>query len=241
MEAVNPPARPRHQQLAEALYTEIAGGHLAIGDRLPTEHELSQTHGLARGTVREALAKLEDLGMINRTPRRGTVVSASQPVGPYQPVATSPSDIVSLATNTRLVEPRTAEITLSRAAARRVGAPAGSRWFLIEGRRTTRQRPHELLCWSEHYLRHDLPRDQLVTGTFTLDQVAAHHVTQTITATLLDEDIAAALDATPGAAALVITRTHRDDRARLVSVGIHTHPADRFRITTTVNQPDRTR
>lgn len=93
----------------------------------------------------------------------------------------------------------------------------------------------------EHYLRHDLPRDQLATGHFTLDQVAAHHVTQTITATLLDEDIAAALDATPGAAALVITRTHRDDRARLVSVGVHTHPADRFQITTTISQPDRSR
>jgi DNA-binding GntR family transcriptional regulator len=241
MEPVNPSARPRHQQLAEALYTEITSGHLAIGDRLPTEHELSQTHGLARGTVREALAKLEDLGMIDRTPKRGTVVVASRPVGPYQPVATSPSDIVSLATNTRLVGPRTAEITLPRATARRVGAPAGSRWFLIEGPRATRQRPHDPLCWSEHYLRHDLPRDQLVTGHFTLDQVAAHHVTQTITAALLDEDIAAALDATPGAAALVITRTHHDDRARLVSVGIHTHPADRFQITTTINQPDRSR
>jgi DNA-binding GntR family transcriptional regulator len=241
MEPVNPSTRPRHQQLAEALFTEIASGHLAIGDRLPTEHELSQTHGLARGTVRAALAKLEDLGMIDRTPKRGTIVVAPQPVGPYRPVATSPSDIVSLATNTRLVAPRSAEITLPRATARRVGAPAGSRWFLIEGPRATRQRPHDLLCWSEHYLRHDLPRDQLVTGHFTIDQVAAHHVTQTIAAALLDEDIAAALDATPGAAALVITRTHRDDHARLVAVGIHTHPADRFQITTTINQPVRPR
>lgn len=239
MEPVNPPARPRHQQLTDALYTEITSGHLAIGDRLPTEHDLSKTHGLARGTVREALAKLEDLGMINRTPKRGTVVVSSHPVGPYQPVATSPSDIVSLAANTRLVEPRTAEITLTRATARRVGGRAGSRWFLVEGPRATKQRPHDLLCWSEHYLRHDLPRDHLVTGQFTADQVAAHHVTQTITATLLDDDIATALDTTPGAAALVITRTHRDDRARIISVGIHTHPADRFQITTTINQPDR--
>jgi hypothetical protein len=121
-----PPGEP------EALCTEITSGHLAIGDRLPTEHELSHTHGLARGTVREALAKLEDLGMIDRTPKRGTVVVASRPVGPDQPVATSPSDIVSLAATTRPVEPRTAEITLTRATARRVGARAGSRWFLIE-------------------------------------------------------------------------------------------------------------
>jgi DNA-binding GntR family transcriptional regulator len=233
-----PIAKRRHQQLAEALYTEIATGHLAIGARLPTEHELSQTHGLSRGTVREALAKLEELGMIERTPKRGTVVVAPRPTGLYQPVATSPTDIVTLATDTRIVEPRTAEITLGRPAARRIGAPAGSRWFLIKGARATKQRPHDLLCWSEHYLRHDLPRDPLVTGHFTLDQVAAQHVTQTITATLLDDDTARALDATPGVAALTITRTHRDQRNRLVSIGIHTHPADRFQITTTINHPD---
>jgi GntR family transcriptional regulator len=36
-------------------------------------------------------------------------------------------------------------------------------------------------------------------------------------------------------AALVITRRHRDSRGRLASVGIHTHPADRYAITMIVN------
>ena len=231
------PPTPRHQQVADALYADITAGRLAIGERIPTEHELSQTHGVARGTVREALAKLEDLGMIKRAPRRGTVVVASRPVAAYRPVATSPFDIVSLATTTRIVEPRTSEVTLGRAAARRVGVPAGSRWFLIEGVRAGRGRPRDLLCWSEHYLRHDLPRGPLVTGHFDQDDVAAHQVEQCISAALLDEAVATALDATPGAAALVITRTHRDHRGRVLSVGIHTHPADRFQITTTVNEP----
>ena len=54
---------------------------------------------------------------------------------------------------------------------------------------------------------------------------------QTISASLLDAHMASALDAEPGSAALVITRRNRDRTGRLISVGIHSHPADRYAIT----------
>jgi DNA-binding GntR family transcriptional regulator len=47
--------------------------------------------------------------------------------------------------------------------------------------------------------------------------------------------MAAALDAEPLSAALVITRRHLDHRRVLLAVGIHTHPADRYTITTSVD------
>ena len=88
--------------------------------------------------------------------------------------------------------------------------------------------------WSEHFLRGDLPREKLLHAKFTVAEVASQTVTQTVSATPLGAHIADAFDAEPGAAALVITRRHREKKDRLVSAGIHVHPADRFEITGTL-------
>jgi DNA-binding GntR family transcriptional regulator len=70
------------------------------------------------------------------------------------------------------------------------------------------------------------------------DYPAQFRVEQTIAADIVTEEMAVALDAEAGAPALVISRRNYDRRGRLVNVGIHTHPADRFTITTIV-QPTR--
>jgi GntR family transcriptional regulator len=221
----------QHQQLAEDLLAQIADGTFAIGDRLPTEEQLCAEYGLARGTVRQALGRLDELGLISRRPRAGTTVIASLPMAGYQPVAQSAADIVALAAETRLVKPDSREVVADAALARRIGARRGSAWFLMEGVRARRGHDEVGLCWSEHYLRGDLPREKLLRGRFTAEQLAGTLVEQTISASLLDDAMAAALDAEPGSAALVITRRNRELSGRLISVGIHSHPADRYAIT----------
>jgi GntR family transcriptional regulator len=225
-------AVPQHQQLTEALLLQIAEGTLAVGDRLPTEEELSVSHGLARGTVRRALGRIEDLGMNSRRAGAGTVVISPAPVAGYQPLAQSAVDIVALAAETRLVNPKAAEVVLDSPRAKRLGARKGSGWFVIEGVRALRKGDGTPLCWSEQYLRSDFPRDKLLRADFTLDEVAAHAVEQIVSAALLDDKMGVALNAEAGSAALVITRRHLDAKGRLFSVGIHTHPADRYSITT---------
>jgi GntR family transcriptional regulator len=221
----------QHQQLAEDLLAQIADGTFAVGDRLPTEEQLCADYGLARGTVRRALGRLDELGLISRRPRAGTTVIASVPMAGYQPLAQSAADIVALAAETRLVKPDGREVLADAALARRIGTQRGTSWFLLEGVRARRGRDEAALCWSEHYLRSDLPRENLLRGKFTADDVAATRVEQTISASLLDPRMATALDAAPASAALVITRRNRNQSGRLVSVGIHSHPADRYAIT----------
>jgi DNA-binding GntR family transcriptional regulator len=224
----------RHQQLAETLLGQIVDGTLAVGDRIPTEAELCTAHGLARGTVRQALDQLERLGMITRQPKVGTVVVADRPVGAYQPVAQSAADIATLAADTRLLRPKSADVVTDAAMARRIGTRPGTEWFALWGVRIRRGDPSTPLCWSEHFLRADLPREKLLYAKFTVEEVAAHNVTQTISASLLEVHVADALDAKSGSPALVITRRHRDRKGRLISAGIHIHPADRFEITGTL-------
>jgi GntR family transcriptional regulator len=221
----------QHQQLAEDLLGQIADGTFGIGDRLPTEEQLCVEYGVARGTVRQALGRLDELGLISRRPRAGTTVIASIPMAGYQPVAQSAADIVALAAQTRLVKPASREVLADAALARRIGARRGTVWFLMEGVRARRGRNEAGLCWSEHYLRGDLPRERLQRGKVTAEDLAGTRVEQSISASLLDARMAAALDAAPGSAALVITRRNRDRSGRLTSVGIHSHPADRYAIT----------
>jgi GntR family transcriptional regulator len=224
----------RHRQLAESLLGQIVEGTLVVGDRIPTEAELCATHGLARGTVRQALDQLERLGMISRQPKVGTVVVATRPVGAYQPVAQSPTDIATLAADTRLLRPKSAEIVADAALARKIGTRPGTEWFALSGVRIRRAEPSASLCWSEHFLRADVPREKFMQAKFTVEEVASQIVTQTISASLLELHIADALDAEPGSPALVITRRHRDKKGRLISAGIHVHPADRLEITATL-------
>lgn len=47
-------------------------------DQLPAERELAKRFGVARGTVRAALARLEELGMVDRVPSSGTYVRYSE-------------------------------------------------------------------------------------------------------------------------------------------------------------------
>jgi DNA-binding GntR family transcriptional regulator len=230
-----PTARqPRHQTLAEELLARIADGTYVVGDRLPTEGELCARYGLARGTVRQALDRLLQLGMIDRRPRAGTRVVASAPVGPYQPFAFSPSDIAALAATTRLMRPQMFDATIDAHLARRIGTRAGSRWHVLQGVRVRRDDPKTPLCWSEHYTRGNVPTHQR-KAEFSAESLADFRVEQRVSAALLDEDIAEVLRAEGGGPALVVTRRLSNRKGRLMNVGIYTHPADRYEITSVVS------
>jgi DNA-binding FadR family transcriptional regulator len=60
--------------LIAALEAAIREGRLARGERLPTERSIAQAAGLSRNTVRDALSRLADRGMIARQVGRGTFV-----------------------------------------------------------------------------------------------------------------------------------------------------------------------
>lgn len=66
---------PKYVGLAQTLLRQIARDGMAPGDRLGTEIELGQKHGVSRVTVRQALALLESEGFISRHKARGTFVN----------------------------------------------------------------------------------------------------------------------------------------------------------------------
>ena len=65
----NPAATPSLPvTIADAIRSDIVEGRLLVGDRLPSEAELADQHGVSRATVREALKRLAAQSLI-RTER----------------------------------------------------------------------------------------------------------------------------------------------------------------------------
>ena len=62
-------------QLHQSLLDQVQSGQWRAGDRLPTERELSEQHGVTRTTVRKALLALKQQGLIEQTVGSGTYVT----------------------------------------------------------------------------------------------------------------------------------------------------------------------
>ena len=72
---------PLAQQVVDEILAGIRAGHLARdGGLLPSEAELSQRFNVSRATLREALSKLEQAGVILRRHGVGTFVTPPSPV-----------------------------------------------------------------------------------------------------------------------------------------------------------------
>ncbi|WP_188828345.1 FadR/GntR family transcriptional regulator [Nocardia camponoti] len=68
-------------QVTEALRAEIREGRWPVGQRIPTEPELTELTGTGRNTVREAVQALVHAGMLERRQGSGTYVIATSEVG----------------------------------------------------------------------------------------------------------------------------------------------------------------
>lgn len=68
-------------QVTEQLRSEICRGRWAVGDRIPTEPELTALTGTSRNTVREAVQALVHTGLLERRQGSGTYVVATSDIG----------------------------------------------------------------------------------------------------------------------------------------------------------------
>lgn len=227
---------PRYQEIMQAISSDISSGRVAVGARLPTEKELCARYDAGRHTIREAIRGLVEVGMVERRPRLGTRVISAEPIGGYHWLPSSAEDIAANVNATWIVRPHGTVVEADDATARRLGCDVGDRWFRFAGPRILRdRRDQKPVCFSEQYVP-DTPeaRKAIAVAVMSPDDVAHQVIEQEIRADLLDGEQAGALQAEPGSAALVVVRRHRNPDGRLVAIGVHTHPADRFSITMTL-------
>jgi GntR family transcriptional regulator len=215
-----------------AISDDISSGRVAVGARLPTEQQLCLQHGVGRHTIREAIRGLVDAGMLERRPRLGTTVISAEPIVGYRWVPGSIEDIASNMDATWIVRPRGESIVADEDTARRLGCQVGARWYRFAGPRILRDRRiRDPVCFSEQYVPNTAEaRRAIASAAISPLDASLQRVEQEIRAGLLTDEQAAALHAEPSSPALVVVRRHYGARDRLVAIGIHTHPADRYSI-----------
>ena len=227
---------PRYRRLAEGLLADIGSGRYRIGDVLPGEHELVARHGVSRHTVREALRRLQELGLISRRRGIGTVVTASAAPGAYVQRLGSPAELLRYPETSRLEVQTRVTVRADAALATMLGCGRDTRWLRISALR--RLRPGgTAIGWSDMYL---VPRHRAVAPlvgrsaerVFELIErkfgTRVARVEVEIRAGVLDAARAAALGVAAGGPSLIVLRRYRDAEGALFQITLTEHPAERF-------------
>ncbi len=227
-------ARPRREEIAGNLIEAIASGRYAVGQTLPTEHELSALFGVSRFTASHALDQLEHLGMVSRKPRQGTRVISRFPLSNFVEQGGILQEWTGYGTEF-ILELDTIE---ERPPLPILGMSGTGRrpWLYLAGLR--HPKGNDLpACLSEIWVHPDYKdiRGRLTTRPpliFTLIEERygplVRRVRHEIRAVPVEEAIAKKLNVEAGSPGLQTLRRYFGPRDQIVEVVVNTHPHDRF-------------
>lgn len=85
--------KPRYLEVRDQLEQDIRQGKYAVGELMPKEEVLAAQYGVSRHTIREAMRGLVDAGMVERFPKRGSFVTATDPVSKEEKFVAGVSNI----------------------------------------------------------------------------------------------------------------------------------------------------
>ena len=233
---------PRYQQVANELIDDIGGGTYPVGGLLPTEMELCQQYQISRSTVREALRKLRDIGLISRRRRVGTKVVSRSPSASYRQPTNSISDLLQYADDTRVEILATKRIACEPALAEQLECRVGRSWLRVDSLRTIPDAPTPI-CMTTAYLDARLPNLERnlegIDGPISamLERtygVRIARVEQSIQAIALNKRQAKLLKSEAGSPALLATRRYYREDGSLIEHSSAIHPSDRFTYVTSL-------
>jgi len=237
----------RYAELARTLMGEIASGAYPVGSILPSENELADVHGVSRSTVRMALDRLRDLGLITRRKRAGTRVEAlTPPAAHYGPTISSVEELIQYSADSRREIHSVRHIVVDVALSGQLGCEPGTKWMHIQASRSDARTPGYPLAWWHVYVtRSDglLIRPHLKTSQdlvcdliYRASGRVVSEVRQTVQAVGVPAELSATLGAEPGSHALQFTRRYYDQMNELFQVAVSLHPADRFSYSTVLRR-----
>lgn len=225
-------AVPQFGRIAADLRLRIERGEFQPNERLPPERSLGDHYGVARMTVRQALAELEREGLVQRRPGTGTYVSEPR-------IGVSIGSIGSIAdellaesgeSSTKLLRVERSEPTALVAQA--LDVPSGVDVVITTRLRTVHTQPLALETshWSEALmpgLFENLTEGSLwaiARDRYGLVPVRVEAQVETI---LLDQHASRHLGTPAGAAAFVLSRWTFDQRGRCFEFARDLYRGDR--------------
>jgi DNA-binding GntR family transcriptional regulator len=203
---------------------------------LPTEHQLCEEFDLSRFTVREALRRMTDMGMLVRVTRKGTRVISDHPGTAYVQPLDSIEEVMMHVRDTRLNVVSVDMLSVDPALAEQLGCKPGETWLRISGLRETRDKQLPL-SWTDIYV---VERYSGIMGELKSSSKAIYELIETrygekiaeieqeISATNVQAAMALALQVRPGSPALLVIRRAFNERGDVIEISVNTQPASRY-------------
>jgi GntR family transcriptional regulator len=142
---------PRYAQIFNTLSKRMQAGKYPVDMRLPTESELCDEFNASRFTVREALRRLVEQGMVQRRQGAGSVVVSTTPQAQYVHSLSSLSDLFQFALDTHYDMLSTGQVLVDENVAADLGVAPGERWHLVEGLRR-HEKGGKAFCCVQSYI-----------------------------------------------------------------------------------------
>ena len=236
---------PRYQQIFVALRGAIGLGSIAVGAALPTEQELCAQFGVSRFTVREALRRLVDIGLIERRKGSGScVIARTAPANVMQSMR-SLSELFQYALDTRFditsVETRQIDVETAELLA----SEPGTEWLVIDGVRREIE-GSAAICYTRAHvearfapLLHDV-RTLRAPIYAAVEERSGERVTESVQdmrAVRMPAEVAQALGPLAEDWAMLVMRRYIGRDGVLVC-SLNWHPAARFRYTIKLQRGD---
>jgi GntR family transcriptional regulator len=228
--------QPLYAALAEILAREIHEGKYPPACTLPSEKELTERYGVSRQTVRFALRRLRDQGLISSHPGIGTIVrEPMQEQGRFKAL-NSAEDLLQFVGDTQMHALSIRDVIVDAQLAEQIECKPGL--LLSEATFLRKTRGAELpMSYVKIYVppryaaaqtKPPVSNTPVYQNIEKMFNVRVREIRQDVTATILDEELAAVLMATPGEAALQMTRFYYDANQSLVQVTVSFYPRSRY-------------
>lgn len=227
---------PSYLRVAQTLISEIEGGRYPIESLLPTEHELAAQFGMSRHTIREAIRRLQALGLVNRQQGVGTRVKASTASAGYVQKVATIADLIQYARDVELRIEGIDEVVADESLAEQLMCRKGQRWLHLSGLRYQSGQASPI-SFTEVFINYEFAsvRDQLGKTGGAIYRLLEEHfglritdVQQKISAMAMPEDIAAALGVEGGEPGLSIARYYRSSDGRLIEAAFSVYRSESF-------------
>lgn len=227
----------RYLELADELRAAVLRGDFSAKQSFPTESVLCKQYGVSRFTVREALRKLTQEGLIKRRRGSGTVVKSPSARGGtlHQPLS-NVGEILQYAKGTTISFEQLESEEVDLDIAEKTDMRPSGKWFVFRGVRTAegRTRPIALtLAWIHPDLADAVAKFE--NGSPTLfGQIERHadrsvnRVTQDIQAVKATKETADVLGIKEDDPVLLILRCYFDRDDQLFEISASYHPGERF-------------
>jgi Transcriptional regulators len=156
---------PLYVAIVKTLMQRIADGVYPVGGLIPTEHELSDELAVSRQTVREAIRRLSEQGLVSRQPGVGTRVLRKTAESHYSHHMESLSELINYAFEAPLKLEQVDLISANRDQAKFLECRVRTPWLWARGHRR-RPDDSELLTASDVFVRPHYPglEDRLLSA-----------------------------------------------------------------------------